>query len=362
MFKEYYYKKKVFITGHTGFKGSWLSIWLNSLGSDVYGYSLYTDYQPGNYSLCNIKSFTKEKIADIRNEKELKSFLKKIKPEIIFHLAAQPIVRESYLKPKETYEVNIIGLVNLFQSVRNINSVKKIIVITSDKCYENVETEKGYRENDRLGGSDPYSSSKACAEIITSSYYRSFFKDSGIAVATVRAGNVIGGGDWSKYRLIPDCVRSITKNKNIVLRNPDSTRPWQHVLEPLSGYLWLGALLGSKNFTNSGSWNFGPDVNSKATVKDVVSKFVGYWGNRIEIITESKNDNLYESKLLHLSIAKAKSGLDWKPVWNTDTTIKKTAEWYEYFYRKKENMHDFCLNQIEQYFTDAMKNELKWCD
>lgn len=362
MFKDFYRNKRVLITGHTGFKGSWLSIWLNSLGAKVFGYSLHTEYTPNNYLLSDIKSFIHEKIADIRNEKELNKFLRKVKPEIVFHLAAQPIVRESYLKPKETYEVNTIGLINLFQSIRNINSVKKIIIITSDKCYENVETEKGYRETDRLGGSDPYSSSKACAEIITSSYYRSFFKDTGIAVASVRAGNVIGGGDWSKYRLIPDCVRSITKNKNIIIRNPDSTRPWQYVLEPLSGYLWVGTLLGNENIGNSGSWNFGPEVSSKATVKDVVRKFIENWGKKIDCITESKNDNLYESKLLHLSITKAKNELEWKPVWNIENTIKKTAEWYKYYYEKRANMHEYCLMQIERYYTDAKKKKLMWCN
>ncbi len=362
MFKNFYKNKKVLITGHTGFKGSWLSIWLNLLGADVYGYSLLPEFKPNNYILSNISGFTKEKIADIRDEKELKSFLEKIKPEIIFHLAAQPIVRESYLKPKETYEVNTIGLINLFQAARNIDSVKKIIVITSDKCYENIETEKGYKENDRLGGSDPYSSSKAAAEIITSSYYRSFFKDKGVSVATVRAGNVIGGGDWSKYRLIPDCVRSITRKKDIILRNPNSTRPWQYVLEPLSGYLWLGVLLGDNKFATNGSWNFGPEINSKATVKEVVSSFIKYSGSNIKIKTESEIDNFYESKLLHLCITKAKKELNWKPVWNTDTTIKKTAGWYEYYFRNKNNMRSFCLEQINQYYIDAKKKKLKWCE
>ena len=360
MFYNFYKDKKVLVTGHTGFKGSWLSIWLNMLGAYVYGYSLFPAYKPNNYTLSNIYSFINEKIADIRIGNSVNIFLKKVKPEIVFHLAAQPIVRESYLNPKETYEVNVLGLVNLFQAVRKIDSIRKIVIITSDKCYENVETNKGYKENDKLGGSDPYSSSKACAEIITTAYYRSFFKNNGIAVATVRAGNVIGGGDWSKFRLIPDCVRSITKNKDIVLRNPNSTRPWQYVLEPLSGYLWLGVLLGNDYIHSTGNWNFGPEKSSKATVKEVVNKFVSYWSKKVQIITNTNNDNLYESKLLHLSISKAKKELSWKPVWNLYQTIEKTAEWYIFYYENKTNMLNYCRKQISQYSDDAKKKKIMW--
>lgn len=360
MFKDFYRNKKVLVTGHTGFKGSWLTIWLNMLGAKVYGYALKPVYNPNNYTASKVKNICVEKIGDIRNEIILKAYINKIKPEIIFHLAAQPLVRESYQRPKYTYETNIIGLINLFESVREINSVKNLIVITSDKCYENIETDKGYDENSKLGGADPYSSSKACAEIITSAYYRSFFKEKGIKTSTVRAGNVIGGGDWSKDRLIPDCMRSLSKKKKIVIRNPESTRPWQHVLEPLSGYLWLCVRMGEWGDERMSSWNFGPELKEKRSVIEVAEMVNKIWINKNLIKVEKNNNNFHEAGLLYLDISKAKRELNWRPVWNINNTLKKTVEWYKKYYSDKFNMFDICLNQIQEYYKSAQLKNLPW--
>ena len=360
MFKDYYKKKRVLVTGHTGFKGSWLSVWLNLMGAKVYGYSLKPAYTPNNYTLSGLSEFVTEKIGDVRDYKTFAGFIKKTQPEIVFHLAAQPLVRISYKNPKETYETNIIGLVNIFEILKNIPSVKSIVIITSDKCYRNIEIERGYREDDRLGGIDPYSASKACAEIISESYYRSFYEQKGIGFATARAGNVIGGGDWSSDRLIPDCVKNLSRGKEIIIRNPDATRPWQHVLEPLSGYLLLGKKLSENRKKFSSRWNFGPEKKSNATVFEIADYINKLWTDRKLLNTNGDNKGLYESKLLYLNINKAKKNLNWKPVLDLYKSLNYTVTWYKLFYAGKNNMREVCLTQISDYIKAAGNKKLDW--
>jgi CDP-glucose 4,6-dehydratase len=360
MYKNFYRNKRVLVTGHTGFKGSWLSIWLDLMGAKVYGYSLKPAYNPNNYSLSGLSEFVTEKIADVRDYNKFAGFIKKAQPEIVFHLAAQPLVRISYKNPKETYETNIIGLVNILEILKNIPSVKSIVIITSDKCYRNIEIQRGYREDDRLGGIDPYSASKACAEIISESYYRSFYEQKGIGFATARAGNVIGGGDWSSDRLIPDCVKSLSKNKTIIIRNPDATRPWQHVLEPLSGYLLLGRKLSENRKNFSSRWNFGPEKKSNAKVYEIADNINKLWTDRKLLNINRDYKGLYESKLLYLNINKAKKYLIWKPVLDLSKSLNYTVNWYKLYYNGEINMKDVCLNQINDYISLAEDKNLDW--
>jgi CDP-glucose 4,6-dehydratase len=275
--KQFWKNKRVFLTGHTGFKGSWLSIWLDSLGANVHGYSLKPPTDPSLFNLCSIDRFTNSTIGDIRNRDLLKATLQKAQPEIVFHLAAQPLVRESFKNPVETYETNVMGTVNLLDAVRACPSVKAVVIVTTDKCYENREWHWGYRENDPMGGYDPYSSSKGCAELVTAAYRQSFFNPKDfdnhhIAVASARAGNVIGGGDWALDRLVPDCLKAILDGRKIIVRNPHAIRPWQHVLEPLRGYLLLAQKLFENGPQFAEAWNFGPDDRDCRPVIDVVSK------------------------------------------------------------------------------------------
>lgn len=355
MYRDFYKNKRVLVTGHTGFKGSWLSIWLNMMGAKVYGYSLKPDYNPNNYTLSNLKEFVTEKIADVRDYNTFNRFIKKSQPEIVFHLAAQPLVRISYKKTKETYETNIIGLINLLEILKNIPSVKSIVIITSDKCYLNIEIKRGYKESDKLGGIDPYSASKACAEIVSKSYYKSFFEKKGVGLATARAGNVIGGGDWSIDRLIPDCVRSLSKDREIIIRHPYATRPWQHVLEPLSGYLLLGMKLSNTQKKYSSEWNFGPEKNSNATVIKIAGMVNDLWTDKTLVRINQSSKDLYESKLLFLNNNKAKKYLNWKPVLNLYKTLNYTIDWYKIFYARKSNMRVVCINQIINFSRSAGK-------
>lgn len=360
MFNNYYNGRKVLVTGHTGFKGSWLSIWLKLLGAKVYGFSLKPIYSPNNYTLSNIsEKIESEKISDIRNYEVLNKFILNVKPDIVFHLAAQPLVISSYNNPRLTYEVNINGLINLLEILRKTNFVKNIVIITSDKCYEDLGKDISYKESDKLGGKDPYSSSKACAEIITKAYFNSFFKHKNVFVSTVRAGNVIGGGDWSDYRIVPDCIRSIFEKKLLVIRNPNFFRPWQHVLEPLSGYLLLASMLPKNKILNGESWNFGPKTNIKLNVLDLVNNLYDELGTgRIKINTTL--EKYYESKYLNLNISKASKFLNWKPIWGINITIKKTAEWYREYYVNKGNMFNFCIKQIKEYILDAKSKGSNW--
>lgn len=330
-----YRNKTVFITGNTGFKGSWLSLWFSKIGANVVGYSDSLVGNVSHYELLNLKMQTY--FDDIKYLGNLKKAIKKTKPEIVFHLAAQPLVRYSYKNPIETFETNIIGAANLLEACRGVESIKAIVVVTTDKCYENREWYHGYRENDRLGGYDPYSASKAGAEIVTSSYRDSFFnlrdydKTHQTLLATARAGNVIGGGDWSVDRLIPDIIRATTKNETTIIRNPNATRPWQHVLEPLYGYLLLGQKLleGKKEFAEA--WNFGPSIESNRTVDDVLKSSKKNWDS-INYKVESDTENPHEANLLMLDCAKAYHKLHWKPKWDFDTTLSKTISWYKSYY------------------------------
>lgn len=347
-----YKNKNVLITGHTGFKGSWLAIWLKKMGANVIGYALDPISSKSNFVLSGINTDIVDIRGDIRDSKHLNEVFKTYKPEIVFHLAAQALVRYSYENPKDTYEVNFMGTVNVLEAVRATNETKAAVIITSDKCYENNEWLYSYREIDSMGGYDPYSSSKGCVELLVSSYRNSFFntakyKDHEKIIVTVRAGNVIGGGDWSNDRIIPDCIRALEKDEEILLRNPGDVRPWQHVLEPLCGYLTLGSKILKGDVKFSGAWNFGPEAKNVITVNEVVSKLVKEWGKGSWKSINLKGKSFHEARLLSLDISKARFGLKWNPKWSIDETIQKTVEWYKKY--KYEKVIDICEAQINDY-------------
>lgn len=343
--------KKVLITGHTGFKGSWLSIWLIKLGANVLGVSLDPLTSEDNFVVSGLSDKINDVRADIRDLDKLQKIFNNFKPEIVFHLAAQPIVKLSYEKPIETYEVNVMGTLNVLECIRNTDSVKVGIMITTDKCYENHEQLWGYRECDPMGGYDPYSSSKACAELLISSYRNSFInpKDYGIhgkAISSVRAGNVIGGGDWQKNRLIPDCIRSFRNNSPIEIRNPSAVRPWQYVLEPLCGYILLAANMYKSGIKYSGAWNFGPDLESVINVKTLVEKIASIWGGQSPINIYNNNTH-HEANLLNLDCTKAKINLGWKPMLTIDQALVYTIDWYKNYENIKP--YEICISQINDY-------------
>jgi CDP-glucose 4,6-dehydratase len=362
LFGGVYKNKTVFLTGHTGFKGSWLAYWLRLLGANVVGFSLKPDTEPAHFNLIEaavsqhkIGNFTAI-IADINKANVLKKALKTHKPDIVFHLAAQPLVRDSYTNPVLTYQTNFIGTLNLYEAVRSTTSVKAVICVTTDKVYENKEWERGYTENDNLGGHDPYSASKACVEILSNSYRKSFFQDK-IELATVRAGNVIGGGDWANDRLLPDTMKAAAENKTVFIRNPDAIRPWQHVLEPLSAYLLLGQKLLNKNpSTYALAWNIAPDLEDCQPVKSVLERVKKQWA-KVDFQFEKDGKNLHEAHVLKLDTVLAKTVLQWKPIWQLDKAIEKTIEWYKAFYESKEVLTQ---HQIETYIKDAQKANAVW--
>lgn len=336
--------KKVLITGHTGFKGTWLTVWLNKLGANVIGYSL-EDYENDTlFNDCHLSEKIIDERGSITDLERLREVFTKHQPEFVFHLAAQALVRPSYEKPRETFEANVMGTVNVLECIRESN-VKGAVIITTDKVYKNKEWLWGYREDDELGGRDPYSGSKSCAEIAVDAYRKSFFKEQGKLVATARAGNVIGGGDWSRDRLIPDCVRFLKNNQDIEIRSPRSTRPWQHVLEPLEGYILLGKKLLQREPVDS-AWNFGPKPDLILPVGVIVNQFLKEWGSgTMRDISNTQSTAPHEAKLLSLDISKSIFQLNWNPKLNIEETIRLTASWY----KSNEDPYVLCLKQIDEY-------------
>jgi CDP-glucose 4,6-dehydratase len=350
---NFWKNKKVFLTGHTGFKGSWMSIWLNKLGANVKGYSLQPPSQPSLFNEAKISELVDSEINDVRNFIKLNESIQKFSPDIIFHMAAQPLVRASYDTPLETYETNVMGTANLLQASCTNPAVKAVINITTDKCYENLELDIAYKETDKMGGSDPYSSSKACSELVTSAYRQSFFQQKKIGIASARAGNVIGGGDWAEDRLIPDILKAFKTRKPVIIRNPKATRPWQHVLEPLSGYLLLAEKLFNEPDKYSEGWNFGPHVNDVKQVDWILDYMVELWPNSCWKLDSSPNP--HEANLLKLDISKSESQLRWHPTWSLETSLKKIVQWQK-SYESGANMHDICSKEISQFIKDSKNN------
>ena len=354
MFSNIYNGKRVLVTGHTGFKGSWLTLWLTELGAEVTGISLSPESEHSHWDLLNLT--IDDRRCDIRDFSKIEQIIKSIKPEIVFHLAAQPLVINSYRNPLETWSTNVMGTANILEACRYTPSIQTIVLITTDKCYENYELSRGYHEDDRLGGYDPYSASKAGSELVAASYRRAFFDNqNGKLLATARAGNVIGGGDWSKNRLIPDLVRAIYENKSLEIRAPNATRPWQHVLEPLSGYLLLGQKLSMGYREIAGPWNFGPNPEGNQTVSEVLRKINKVWkGIRWH---ETNSSQPHEATLLYLDSKKAQTKINWQPVWNIDSTLEKTAVWYKHWL---ENGLVVSQEQLKSYVADARYSNVEW--
>jgi CDP-glucose 4,6-dehydratase len=358
LFKGFYKGKKVVITGDTGFKGSWLSIWLKELGAEVYGYALPPKTEKDNFVRCDLREKIHHMDGDIRNKDLLLKYFSEIQPDYAFHLAAQPLVLESYRNPHYTFETNLMGTVNFFEAVRLTESVKAAVNITSDKCYQNNEWVWGYRENEPMGGDDPYSASKGCSELITNSFAKSFFKDARCNVASARAGNVIGGGDWAENRIVPDFFRALEEGKELCLRNPNSTRPWQHVLEPLSGYLSLCANLFVDGNKYNGGWNFGPLDNSHHSVLELVSLMSEKAGAGTLKVEENIH-KLHEANLLKLDISKAIKYLEWLPTLNFEETVCFTVDGYNSEIRN-EPVYESRISQIEKYVSAAQNRNVKW--
>jgi len=345
--------KTVLVTGHTGFIGTWMSLWLDSLGAKVIGYSLSPSTTPSIFEIVKLKKNIVHIIGDVTNLEKLQQTIKINKPEFVFHLAAQAIVRESYDDPLTTFQTNVMGTANILESIKN-SSVKSCIIMTSDKCYENKELGRGFKEDDSMGGNDPYSASKSAAELVTTAFRHSFFKNKKIGIATVRAGNVIGGGDWSADRLIPDCFRSLYQNKPITIRNPDAVRPWQFVLEPIFGMLTLSLHLQKNPTQFSEPWNFGPISSKKLTVEQIVKKIIQQMGRGKYKKNFNKKDKEYhEAKILMLNSKKAKKLLKWNTIYTNNESLFETIEWYKQYYAKND-MNEFTIKQIQKY-VDKIK-------
>jgi len=360
LFSGIYLNKTVLVTGHTGFKGSWLCLWLIQMGAKVIGYSLEAPTTPNHIDLLNLEMTSI--VGDIRDIDKLNSIFEEYKPDIVFHLAAQALVRLSYENPIETYEINVIGTLKVLEASKN-NDVKAIVNITSDKAYENKEWIWGYRENDPMGGYDPYSSSKGCADILVNSYRNSYFnpseykKSHNTLLASCRAGNVIGGGDWAQDRLIPDIILSVSQNKKVSIRNPYATRPWQHVLEPLSGYLHIGQKLLEKKVEFSDAWNFGPSDDGSVTVEEVVNNVKKHW-DKIDYEINKDQNALHEANLLKLDCSKAHILLKWKDVWDSNTTFEKTVKWYKSYYEEGKIILTYA--DLEDFVINAKVKNVEW--
>lgn len=344
--------KKVLVTGHTGFKGSWLTLWLQALGAKVTGYALAPDTTPNLFELARVADGIDSVISDIRDRHAVLNAMKAASPEIVIHMAAQPLVRESYASPVETYETNVMGTVHVLEAVRHVPGVKSVVIVTTDKCYENHEWEWGYRENEAMGGYDPYSSSKGCAELVTAAYRRSFFNPStyathGVAIASARAGNVIGGGDWATDRLIPDIMRAIMREERVRIRSPHAIRPWQHVLEPLSGYLLLAEKLYSEQSRYAEAWNFGPNDADARPVQAIVERLTSQWGDGASWALDG-DEHPHEATFLKLDCSKARNRLGWQPRWNLERALDEIVAWYKAAARQ-EDMRAVTLKQIDQF-------------
>lgn len=362
MFHNAFHQRRVLVTGHTGFKGAWLSQWLLDLGAEVHGCALAPDTTPSLFDLLGLeRRLTSHRIVDVRDGAAVHNAVAAIRPEIVLHLAAQPLVRLSYREPAATWATNVQGTVHLLEALRAVGGVRACVVVTSDKCYENREQVWGYRESEAMGGHDPYSSSKGAAEIAVSSWRRSFFQDpTGLRLASGRAGNVIGGGDWSADRIVVDFVKAIAAGQPLRLRNPGATRPWQHVLEPLSGYLWLAArLLGDDGPRFTEGWNFGPADASVTAVKDLAERLVAAWGTGI-VETPGNAGQPHEAGLLKLDVSKAAAHLAWKGVWDVQRTAEETVAWYKAHHQGDADMHALTQQQIAAYTADARHAGLAW--
>lgn len=349
--KEFYNGKRVFITGHTGFKGSWMCKLLIEAGAEIMGYSLEPDTEKILFDVSEVRDRVQNIFGDIRDYNTLKKSIMEFEPEIVIHMAAQPIVREGYKRPIETYSTNVMGTVNLLEAVRNCSKVKSVVNVTTDKVYKNIEQKKGYVENDELNGYDPYSNSKSCSEMVTSAYVNSYLTELGVAVSTCRAGNVIGGGDFSKDRIVPDCFRAAVVGKDIVLRNPNSIRPYQHVLDPITAYLRI-AHKQYENLNVAGAYNIGPNNEDNIRTKDIAELFCSEWGEDVRWKAEYVENAPHEANYLYLDCSKIKNKLGWSSVWTIDKAIKQTVEWYK-VYSRKENIAECMNRQIKKFYKDG---------
>ena len=360
-FSDIYCGRRVLVTGHTGFKGSWLALWLKHLGAEVAGYSLDVPDSPSNFDTLGLEGRLRHYRGDIRDRVRLAEVIDEFRPEMIFHLAAQALVRPSYADPVTTFETNTMGMVNLLECARTRPWIETVVLITSDKAYRNDEWCWGYRETDALGGHDPYSGSKSCAELVAHSYFHSFLRDTPTRVATTRAGNVIGGGDWSDDRIVPDCVRAWSKRKSVSVRSPQATRPWQHVLEPLSGYLWLGAQLWQKSEgLNGEAFNFGPDAHVNQTVAELLSAMATSWPGAQWDVPEGCEQGGHEATLLKLSCDKVLFYLNWRAVLQFPETVAFTVDWYRTWHGCKQDIYTYTVDQIEQYCQLAQERGVPW--